>query len=63
MPEYTDDQRRAEITRLRDRADEIERKIPLYEDRRPKLAKDARATVREYRKVANKIERFMRRAK
>lgn len=52
-------QKRAEIRRLRDLANTIDAKIPLYKERRPLLAKEARATSKLYRSQADAIERTL----
>lgn len=52
----TPEEARAEIERLRTLASDISKKIPRYEERRPELAKEARATARLYRKQAKLIE-------
>lgn len=56
----TPEEARAEVARLRTLASEIIAKIPAYEERRPQLAKDARATARLYRKQAKTIEESLK---
>lgn len=57
MPPKLTPEEDAEVVRLRKLAAEIEAKIPRYEERRPDLAKAARASVRAYRATANKIKK------